>query len=62
MPAPSFKTHVIAAARGVAASSPTPTLWSTALVVRTPIIVLEKALQIKKKEEEKKEFVMLCLH
>lgn len=44
IPVPSFNIHVIAAAKGVAVDSPTPTPLMIECVVRVPLIVLAKAL------------------
>lgn len=43
IPVPSFNIHVIAAANGVAAASPTPTPCIIECVVRVPIMVLANA-------------------
>ena len=43
IPVPSFSIHVIAAAKGVAAVSPTPTPFMIACVVRVPDNVLQNA-------------------
>lgn len=46
IPVPSLATQVIAAARGVALASPTPTPLKTALVVRVPVMVLQNACTV----------------
>lgn len=46
IPVPSFSTHVIAAANGVASASPTPIPVSTACVVNVPVMVLQNACTV----------------
>lgn len=45
IPVPSLRIHVTAAAKGVAAVSPTPTPFMTACVVSVPVMVLQNACQ-----------------
>lgn len=45
IPVPSFKIHVMAAAKGVAVDSPTPTPLIIECVVKVPLIVLAKAFK-----------------
>lgn len=47
IPIPSFRIHVNAAAKGVAAVSPTPTPLMIACVVRVPVMVLQNACKNK---------------